>query len=165
MEFSLLQMTAAKLGPQPSTDCLVHHIAALQRKEGDWPNYGGVRPPLEGGGFSHTAKGIRVLRLYPIAGRQAEFDDRVERAAKWLEAGEPRTTEDRSMQLRITGPATNLRRSGSNNSSRSNAPTVAGARKIISPRKHILQVRRCGLSMNPVWRLPIPHTAAASTSC
>jgi hypothetical protein len=99
MEFSLLQITAANLAPKLSTDSLVHHIAAMQRKEGDWPNYGSVRPPLEDGGFSHTAKGIRVLRLYPIAGRQAEFDDRVERAARWLEAAEPRTTEDRTMQL------------------------------------------------------------------
>ena len=99
MEFSLLQMTAANLTPQLSADSLVHHIAALQRKEGDWPNYGVARPPLEDGGFSHTAKGIRVLRLYPIPGRQAEFDGRVERAAKWLEAASPRTTEDRSMQL------------------------------------------------------------------
>lgn len=99
MEFSLLQITSAELAPKLATDSLVHHIAALQRKEGDWPNYGPVRPPLEDGGFSHTAKGIRVLRLYPIPGRQAEFDDRVERAARWLEKAEPRTTEDRTMQL------------------------------------------------------------------
>jgi ankyrin repeat protein len=99
MEFSLLQIAAANLAPTLSTDSLVHHIAALQRKEGDWPNYGAARPPLEDGGFSHTAKGIRVLRLYPVVGRQAEFDDRVERAAQWLEAADPRTTEDRTMQL------------------------------------------------------------------
>jgi cytochrome c553 len=99
MEFSLLQITAATFVPQLSTDSLVHHIVALQRKEGDWPNYGTPRPPLEDGGFSHTAKGIRILRLYPLAGRQAEFEERVERAAKWLQAAEPRTTEDRTMQL------------------------------------------------------------------
>jgi ankyrin repeat protein len=99
MEFSLLQIAAAHLAPRLSTDSLVHHIAAMQRKEGDWPNYGLARPPLEDGSFSHTAKGIRVLRVYPILGRQAEFDERIQRAAKWLEAAEPRTTEDRSMQL------------------------------------------------------------------
>lgn len=99
MEFSLLQLGAAKVAPQLASDSLIHHIAALQRKEGDWPNYGTARPPLEDGGFSHTAKGIRVLRLYPIAGRKAEFDERVARAAKWLESADPRTTEDRSMQL------------------------------------------------------------------
>jgi ankyrin repeat protein len=99
MEFSLLQLAASGVAPTLATDSLVHHIAAMQRKEGNWPNYGVPRPPLEDGGFSHTAKGIRVLRLYPIAGRKAEFDLRIARAAAWLESAEPRTTEDRSMQI------------------------------------------------------------------
>jgi mono/diheme cytochrome c family protein len=99
MEFSILQIAAARLAPKLSTDSLVHHIAAMQRKDGDWANYGLVRPPLEDGGFTLTARGIRALRAYPLPGRQAEFADRVERAAKWLERAEPRTTEDRSMQL------------------------------------------------------------------
>jgi hypothetical protein len=99
MEFSLLQLSAAGLAPTLATDSLVHHIAAMQRREGDWPNYGAVRPPLEDGGFSHTAKGIRVLRLYAIAGRKAEFDERVARAAAWLEKAAPISTEDRAMQI------------------------------------------------------------------
>jgi cytochrome c553 len=99
MEFSLMQLAAANVPPSLSTDSLVHYAAALQRKEGDWPLFGTVRPPLEDGSFTQTAKGIRVLRVYAIAGRKSEFDERVERAAKWLEAAEPRTTEDRSMQL------------------------------------------------------------------
>jgi hypothetical protein len=78
---------------------MVHYIAGLQRKEGNWPLFGVVRPPLEDGSFTETAKAIRVLRFYAIAGRQAEFDERIERAAKWLATAEPRTTEDRSMQL------------------------------------------------------------------
>jgi len=100
MEFSILQIAAAKLEPNLSTDSLVHHIVAMQRKEGDWPNYGSaIRPPLEDGSFSQTARGIRVLRVYPIPGRQAEFQERIDRAAKWLEVAEPRTTEDRTMQI------------------------------------------------------------------
>ncbi|MDP8979686.1 MAG: ankyrin repeat domain-containing protein [Acidobacteriota bacterium] len=98
-QFSLLQMAGHAVAPTLATDSLVHHVAAMQRKEGDWPNYGAARPPLEDGGFSHTAKGIRVLRLYPLAGRKAEFDLRVARAAAWLQAAEPRSTEDRSMQI------------------------------------------------------------------
>ena len=99
MEFSLMQLAAANVPPSLATDSLVHYTAALQRKEGDWPLFGIVRPPLEDGSFTQTAKGIRVLRFYAIGGRKSEFDERVERAAKWLEAAEPRTTEDRSMQL------------------------------------------------------------------
>jgi ankyrin repeat protein len=98
-EMSLMQMAAAGVPPTLATDALVHHIAAMQRKEGDWPNYGAVRPPLEDGGFNHTAMGIRALRLYAIAGRKSEFDNRVARAANWLEGAEPRTTEDRTMQI------------------------------------------------------------------
>jgi ankyrin repeat protein len=98
-QFSLIQMAGSGVAPTLATESLVHHIAAMQRKEGDWPNYGVARPPLEDGGFSHTAKGIRVLRLYPIAGRKAEFDERVARAATWLETAEPSTTEDRTMQI------------------------------------------------------------------
>jgi hypothetical protein len=98
-QFSLMQMAGSGVAPTLATDSLVHHIAAMQRKEGDWPNYGVARPPLEDGGFSHTAKGIHVLRLYPIAGRKPEFDERVARAAAWLEAAEPITTEDRTMQI------------------------------------------------------------------
>ena len=98
-EFSLMQMAASRVAPTLATDSLVHHIAAMQRKEGDWPNYGSVRPPLEDGGFSHTAKGIRALSLYAIPGRKAEFDDRITRAAAWLEEAEPLTTEDRTMQI------------------------------------------------------------------
>lgn len=98
-QFSLMQMAGSGVAPTLATDSLVHHIAAMQRKEGDWPNYGFARPPLEDGGFSHTAKGIRALRIYPIAGRKAEFDERVARAAVWLETAEPSTTEDRTMQI------------------------------------------------------------------
>ena len=98
-QFSLMQMAASGVGATLATDSLVHHIAAMQRKEGDWPNYGAVRPPLEDGGFSHTAKGIRALRLYAIPARQAEFDGRVARAAAWLERADPVTMEDRTMQI------------------------------------------------------------------
>ena len=71
----------------------------MQRQEGDWPNYGLARPPLEDGGFQHTAKGIRALQLYLIPGRLAEFEERIARAAEWLEKATPITTEDRTMQL------------------------------------------------------------------
>ena len=98
-EISLMQMAAAGVLPALATDAMLHHIAAMQRKEGDWPNYGAVRPPLEDGGFSHTAMGIRALNLYAVPGRKNEIDDRVARAATWLERAEPRTTEDRTMQI------------------------------------------------------------------
>ena len=99
MEYSVLQMGAAGIPPGPEVDAIVSHIAAGQRREGDWPNYGTIRPPLEDGSFAHTAMGIRSLQLYFIPGRKAEFDDRIARAAAWLRKASPRTTDDRVMQL------------------------------------------------------------------
>jgi ankyrin repeat protein len=99
MEYSLLQMSASGVPSGPAVDAIVFHVAALQRKEGDWPNYSTVRPPIEDGGFAHTAMGIRSLQLYFMPGRKAEFDDRIARAAQWLERANPRTTDDRVMQV------------------------------------------------------------------
>jgi mono/diheme cytochrome c family protein len=99
MEYSLLQMGAAGIPPGPAVDAIVLHVAAMQRREGDWPNYGTTRPPLEDGSFAHTAMGIRSLQLYFIPGRKTEFDDRIARAAAWLRNASPRTTDDRVMQL------------------------------------------------------------------
>ena len=99
MEYSLLHMSAAGIPPGPAVDGIVLHIAAMQRREGDWPNYGLIRPPLEDGSFAHTAMGIRSLQLYFIPGRKTEFDDRIARAAAWLRNASPRTTDDRVMQL------------------------------------------------------------------
>jgi N-acyl-D-amino-acid deacylase len=96
--FSFLQMAAEKAPPSLQIDSMIHHLAAMQRKEGDWPFFEG-RPPIEGSAFSQTARAIRALRAYPIPGRQAEFDERIARAAAWLENNQPRTTEDRAHQI------------------------------------------------------------------
>src|SRR5438045_4350399 len=43
MLFSLMQISAAGVPPRLATDYLVHHVVALQLKEGDWPHYGVAR--------------------------------------------------------------------------------------------------------------------------
>jgi hypothetical protein len=97
--FSLLQLQAAGLPPRLATDSLLFHLVAMQRKEGDWPNYGVIRPPFEDGSFTITAKAVRVLRDNPLPGRKAEFQARTARAAEWLAKASPVSTEDRTMQL------------------------------------------------------------------
>ena len=159
-----MQIAGSGLAPTLATDSLVHHIAAMQRKEGDWPNYGSARPPLEDGGFSHTAKGIRALSLYAIPGRKTEFDDRIARAAAWLEHAEPRTTEDRAMQIlgHGVGRPEGAARIASNNWSRNKDPTEAGARRTIFPRTPTPPEKHYGRSTNRACRSLIPSTAAAS---
>jgi hypothetical protein len=97
--YSVLQMTAANAPADRGIDAMIHNLAWLQRKEGNWHFSGIQRPPMEDGDFSRTAICIRAFAAYAPAGRKAEFDQRIARAAAWLKSANPRTTEDRNMQL------------------------------------------------------------------
>jgi ankyrin repeat protein len=99
LEHALFHLAADGATPDRATDAVIHNLAAEQRKEGNWHSDTTARPPLADGDFTRTAMAIRCLRLYGFAGRKAEFDRRVERAAAWLESAAPRSIEDRDMQL------------------------------------------------------------------
>jgi ankyrin repeat protein len=96
--FALLQLASAGVPQSLAIDSMVHHMAAMQRKEGDWQTFEG-RPPIESGEFGQTARAIRALRSFPIPARKDEFEQRIQRAAAWVEKAEPLTTEDRTMQI------------------------------------------------------------------
>jgi ankyrin repeat protein len=99
LAYSLLQMAAEGAPPDRSTDAMIQNPAGMQRNRGNWHLAGAVRPPMEDGDFGRTAVSLRSLQLYGSAGRKAEFDERIRRAAAWLDAAAPRTTDDRNMQL------------------------------------------------------------------
>lgn len=97
--YSLLQLAVEGAPPDHTIDALIHNMAGQQRKDGNWHFGGNARPPIEDGDFSRTAISIRALSIYGLPGRKAEFDQRIRRAAAWLQAANPRSTEDRNMQL------------------------------------------------------------------
>lgn len=99
LELALFHMAADGVVADRTTDAIIHNIAAEQRKEGNWHSDTTARPPLADGDFTRTAMAIRCLRLYGFAGRKAEFDRDVERAATWLGSATPRSIEDADMQL------------------------------------------------------------------
>ncbi|MBK5296901.1 MAG: ankyrin repeat domain-containing protein [Vicinamibacteria bacterium] len=80
------------------TDAMSYLLAGRQHESGRWPSYS-RRPPLEDSEVTATALTIRALRLFPLKGRQAEFDARIARARAWLTTVRPADTEDRAMQL------------------------------------------------------------------
>lgn len=94
-----MQLASENVVPDEITDALVHNVVAQQRTGGNWHVAWVERPPMEDGDFSRTAMGIRVLQMYGPAGRKAELQPRIERAARWLAANTPKTTEDVNMQL------------------------------------------------------------------
>ncbi len=80
------------------TDSLVHQLAVIQRADGSWA-WNLPRPPIQASDIGATALAVRGLRDYPIPGRQKEFDQRIERARKWLAKARPQFTEERAYQL------------------------------------------------------------------
>jgi len=94
-----LQLASENVVPDATTDALVHNVVAQQKSTGNWHIGWMARAPMEDGDFSRTAIGIRILQVYGPAGRKAELQKRIERAARWLATNTPKTTEDANMQL------------------------------------------------------------------
>ena len=94
-----LAMAAHKIPASRATDAFAHYLAAKQQSDGSWRGIGATRAPIQDGDFSRTALSLRALSVYPIPSRAAELRERVARAASWLAAQSPLSTEDRVMQL------------------------------------------------------------------
>jgi ankyrin repeat protein len=97
--YTLAGFAAAGHPADRATDALVFNVAAQQQRDGRWLGGGIPRPPIEDGDFTRTALAIRGLKAYAPPGRAAEMADRTRRAAAWLFAAKPLTTEDRSFRL------------------------------------------------------------------
>ena len=97
--YATVVMAAQQAPPTRATDVFVRYLAAKQRAAGNWRGIGATRAPMQDGDFSRTAMSIRTLAYFATPARRAEYQKRVERAADWLAAQAPLTTEDRVMQL------------------------------------------------------------------
>jgi ankyrin repeat protein len=97
--YGALQLASQSAVPGETTDAMVHNIVAQQRTAGNWHVGWVARPPMEDGDFSRTAIGIRILQVFGAPGRKADLEKRIARAANWLAAATPKTTEDLDMQL------------------------------------------------------------------
>lgn len=101
--FSLMALNAMNYPPDTMTDAMVCNIASQQQADGSWHGImtlsTNVRAPMQDGDISVTAKDILSLRQFGFPGRKADFDERIERARKWLNAAVPKYNEDRAFQL------------------------------------------------------------------
>jgi hypothetical protein len=99
----VLQLMAAEADlKEPSsalTDLMAHFVAARQDASGAWVHLGTSRAPLEESTISRTAYAITCLKQYSWPARQAEFDERVERAAAWLAQASPKTTYEHADRI------------------------------------------------------------------
>lgn len=96
--YALFGYAGANLPADEFTDSSVHHLAAIQGRDGQWFN-NLSRPPLQTDDIGATALAIHALQKYPLPGRRAEFAKRVERARNWLWKVKPDNHEGRVYQL------------------------------------------------------------------
>lgn len=96
--YALLAYAAEKLPADANTDSWVHHLAAIQGKDGQWYN-NLPRPPMQSSDIGATALAIHALTHYPLPGRGAEMKARVDRARGWLWTVRPNNTEEQVYQI------------------------------------------------------------------
>ena len=99
--FTLMALNAMNYPPDAITDAMVCNVASQQQADGRWHSsrLTNVRAPMQDGDISATAKDILALREFGFPGRKTEFDQRIDRARKWLAAAVPKYNEDRAFQL------------------------------------------------------------------
>jgi len=93
-------MIALGEAASPTTDAIVHYLAARQQPSGAWAFFGDERPPLETGAITRTAIAIRALKTYGWPARRAEFDERIARARAWLLAAHPATMYEAAERIK-----------------------------------------------------------------
>jgi len=96
--YTLMGMAAAGHPADALTDAHIHYLSIYQFPDGAWRTTS-YRPPEEYGPFTTTAVALHAIRLYPIPGRRAEFEERLTRARRWLLSAKAYSSEERAMQL------------------------------------------------------------------
>jgi len=102
--YTLMGMAAAGAPADALTDAHIHFMSINQHPDGAFRS-ASYRPPSEYGPLTTSAVALRSLKLYPIPGRRDEFQERVDRAKRWLLSARALSIEERSMQLNALADA------------------------------------------------------------
>ena len=81
------------------TDATVRYIKSMQTPAGNWDAFESRRPPMNSGVYQTTALAVYTLKTYGPPAEKADTDKALARAAAWLEAAKPATTQDRAFHL------------------------------------------------------------------
>ncbi|HXB74897.1 MAG TPA: ankyrin repeat domain-containing protein [Candidatus Acidoferrales bacterium] len=81
------------------TDATVRYIKSMQTSAGNWDAFESRRPPMNTGVYQTTALAVYALKTYGPPAEQADTDQVLARAAAWLEAARPATTQDQAFHL------------------------------------------------------------------
>jgi ankyrin repeat protein len=96
----LVGLAAQNYPADVTTDALAHFLKGRQDADGRWRSFFvDHRPPIQSSDIEVTATSIRALRVYAPKPRRSEYEQAVERGLAWLMAAEPRTNDERALQL------------------------------------------------------------------
>lgn len=93
VSYALIALAADNYTADETTEAMARMIANCQLEDGSFQTLP-IRTPIESSDFSATALSIRALQLYGT-----DVEARVSRARAWLRAANPKSAEDRAMQL------------------------------------------------------------------
>jgi ankyrin repeat protein len=96
--YEMFALAASHKPADEYTDSIVHYLKSMQTPQGNWLTTGN-RPPLTSDDFLTTAMAIQTLQVYSPATEKADTEKRMARAAAWLEAAKPVTTQERAFHL------------------------------------------------------------------
>lgn len=96
---SYLLMAAHAAGVPATTVTAVYANRLARWQRGDHWQTSDFRPPHSSSAFTATATAIRAMAAYMPAERAAERTEATRRAAAWLAASRPRSTEDAAFRL------------------------------------------------------------------
>ena len=96
--YALFSLKTAGVGATAETDVLVHHLAAIQQKDGSW-NVNLPRPPMQSSDITATALALHGLKHFGWSARAAEFEERIRVARDWLKAARAVTHEELVYQV------------------------------------------------------------------
>jgi hypothetical protein len=98
ISYILLGLAAGNYPRDENTDALARFVSRMQDANGQW-HIIARRPPIESNDIEVTAACMRALQLYAPARGGERYAAAIERAARWLAAAQPKTTEERAFQL------------------------------------------------------------------
>jgi len=81
------------------TDAAVHFIRTMQTAEGNWKAPLGKRPPMSAGEQLSAALAIYSMQRYTAPAERPEAQQAIAKAAAWLAASTPVTTQDHAFQV------------------------------------------------------------------
>ena len=96
--YLLMAAHAAQLPADLATATWAARVARWQHEDGHWTT-SDFRPPHSGSLFTATATAVRAIRAYMPVELASEADRVLKRAAAWLRANRPRSTEDAAFRL------------------------------------------------------------------